>query len=148
MRIGVAIDGSDHALEALKTAIALSHSMKVPAELILIHVSIDSLASPIARGIDRDQVAAYLDELAQADLDHAAEQAQQSGLRHRVIRAHGPIVETLLNTITQESLDLLVLGHKGRGGLTDLLIGSVTNQMVQLSPVPVVVARKSNTSGA
>lgn len=148
MHIGIAVDGSEHALQALRTSIELARKMAAPVELCLIHVSFDSLASPVAREIDRHQVAEYLDQLAQADLQAAIELVAASGIAFRVIKAHGEVVPTLLSTIANEHLDLIVVGSKGRGGLADLLIGSVANRLTQLSPVPVVVVPKSTTRGA
>lgn len=148
MHIGIAVDGSEHALQALRTSIELARKMAAPVELCLIHVSFDSLASPVAREIDRHQVAEYLDQLAQADLQAAIGLVAASGIAFRVIKAHGEVVPTLLSTIANEQLDLIVVGSKGRGGLADLLIGSVANRLTQLSPVPVVVVPKSTTRGA
>lgn len=78
----------------------------------------------------------------------ATEQVAASGIAFRVIKAHGEVVPTLLSTIASEHLGLIVVGSKGRGGLADLLIGSVANRLTQLSPVPVVVVPKSTTKGA
>lgn len=148
MRIGIAVDGSEHALHALQTSLALARSMSGPVELVLVHVSYDSLASPVAREIDRRQVAEYLDQLAEADLQVAVEQLAETQLPFRVIKAHGEVVPTLLSTIDAEQFDLIVVGGKGRGNLADLLIGSVASRLTQLSPVPVLVVPKSTSTGA
>ena len=36
---------------------------------------------------------------------------------------------------------MIVMGSKGRGGIKRLLLGSVAERVVQLSPLPVTVAK-------
>jgi nucleotide-binding universal stress UspA family protein len=46
-----------------------------------------------------------------------------------------------LDLLKKEKFDLLVVGGKGRGTLTDLLLGSVATKLVNLSPIPVLVVK-------
>ncbi|HEU5023476.1 MAG TPA: universal stress protein [Spirillospora sp.] len=60
-------------------------------------------------------------------------------LRVTVALAVGPIIDAL-GTEAKGGLEL-VLGHRGRGGFADLLLGSVSLRMVGHSPVPLVIVR-------
>lgn len=49
--------------------------------------------------------------------------------------------EEILNSITTDDADLVVMGTHGRRGINLILFGSVAEQVVKKSPVPVVTVR-------
>ena len=58
----------------------------------------------------------------------------------RIVR-YGHPVEELCRYIRHGSIDLLVVGTRGRSRLHSLLVGSVTQRLVQLCPCPVLALR-------
>lgn len=55
----------------------------------------------------------------------------------------------ILAEIQSGNYDLVVMGAHGRGAFMDMLLGSVANKVVRLSPVPVLTVRlpKENAAG-
>src|SRR5262249_45829692 len=53
----------------------------------------------------------------------------------------GPIAPSLADLAGSGGFDLVVVGHRGRGGVRRALLGSVANRLVQISPRPVLVVR-------
>lgn len=49
--------------------------------------------------------------------------------------------ETLAKVAGDGDVDLVVVGHRGRGAVKRLLLGSVADRLVQISPKPVLVVR-------
>jgi nucleotide-binding universal stress UspA family protein len=141
MRIGIAIDGSENSLRALREAIRLGKMMKEPASLVLINVHLSALISPVARGIDRKQIESYMDQIAEEELADAKAIVAEAGLSAAIVKGHGEVAPTILETIKNEKIELLVLGGKGRSSVTDLLLGSVTTKLISLSPIPVIVVK-------
>jgi len=53
----------------------------------------------------------------------------------------------ILAEIQTGNYDLVVMGAHGRGAFMDMLLGSVANKVVRLSPVPVLTVRLPNNGG-
>ena len=75
--------------------------------------------------------------------DQAAYDMELQRVRARYPKAVGSIVtgeawEMLLSTARDIGADLIVLGTHGRRGVSRVLLGSVAEKVVRLSPVPVL----------
>jgi nucleotide-binding universal stress UspA family protein len=66
----------------------------------------------------------------------AAKVPTEVPLTHRLLS--GEPVTTLLEELRSRDYDLVVVGTHGRTGLTHVLVGSVAERLVRLSPVPVL----------
>lgn len=58
-------------------------------------------------------------------------------LEHRLL--NGEPVSVVLAEAGQPGYDVLVIGTHGRTGMTKLLLGSVTEKLIRLSPIPVLI---------
>lgn len=77
------------------------------------------------------------DELLKSILqDYNSDSAQ---IKCRV--AAGYPVETIIKTAKQEEVDLVVMGTRGLGPLTGLLLGSISQRVVQDAPCPVLLVK-------
>jgi nucleotide-binding universal stress UspA family protein len=53
----------------------------------------------------------------------------------------GAPAATLAKAASELNVDLLVVGHRGRGAVQRLLLGSVADRLTQISPSPLLVVR-------
>lgn len=65
--------------------------------------------------------------------------AGATDVAYDVRAVHGPPVKVMLDA--SKDADILVLGTRGRGGFTRLVLGSVADQCIRYGSVPVVVVR-------
>jgi nucleotide-binding universal stress UspA family protein len=141
MRIAIAVDGSDNSLRAVQHALTLAHQLKEVPSLVLINVHLSALISPVAKGIDREQIEQYMDQIAEEELAPAQKAVAAAHMQAKVMKGHGEVAPTILEIIKQEKIDMLIVGGKGRSSLTDLLLGSITSKLISVSPIPVLVVK-------
>ncbi|NJD31605.1 MAG: hypothetical protein FIB04_06940 [Gammaproteobacteria bacterium] len=73
--------------------------------------------------------------------------AEGAGLAQRAARlVEGDPVDALLDQVSRESADVLVLGTVARGPLGRLLIGSTTEQLMHLAPCDLLLVRPDGPS--
>ena len=77
-----------------------------------------------------------------ADLRQFTEaRARASGVEVTPRVGQGPVVTAILHEARALPADLIVVGTHGRGGLSELLLGSVAHKVVRSAPCPVLTVR-------
>lgn len=72
------------------------------------------------------------------ELAQFARPAEDAGLRLRLLVDEGFAVPRILANAQQLGAGLIVVGTRGEGGITRLVLGSVAEKIVRLAPCPVV----------
>jgi nucleotide-binding universal stress UspA family protein len=137
--IVAATDGSECADRAIDMASTLAKA--TGAKLVVITVG-DSLAGEDVRKLARAEggVGEALELITGQILQRARERAHQQGVSSiEVELGWGDPAETIIETARRRTADAIVLGRRGRGRLTGLLLGSVSQKLVSLAPCAVVV---------
>lgn len=136
----VAIDGSDGGERALRYA---SERAKLGgAKLILTYViewSPYSFNTPEENAERHKRREEEIDRATSGVVEPAAKQLAAEGIDYETIVRHGPPAETLIKLAESYGVQQIVIGRRGQSGIKSLLFGSVAGNLVQTSPVPVVV---------
>lgn len=136
-RILVGLDGSVGSAHALAWAIQLATALD--AEILATHVfqlTSTAVAYWLAPIMVPDQ---WLADLRRELEDEWAAPLKQGHVRYRTIFEAGVPAPTLINIAARERADLIVAGSRGLGGFGELLLGSVSHQLVMHARMPVVV---------
>jgi nucleotide-binding universal stress UspA family protein len=128
----VATDFSEPSRRALQEAATLATEHN--AQLSAIHVSPPDLAK------------ATFDNPPELDLEHPAAEQQIKALLDELKPAQkistfikqGHVALQVLSLIEDKAIDLLVIGTRGRGGLRQLALGSVADELLRVAPCPVM----------
>lgn len=71
------------------------------------------------------------------------DRCRRDGVPIRTLIWEGDPAESIVEAAIAEEVDLIVVGSHQRRGVDRLVMGSVSEQVVRTSPIPVVVARHS-----
>ena len=130
----VAVDGSTHSSRAVEQAVDLALSMD--AELTLISVGTMPIIFPSPYVVAPTN--AQLEQAAQAVLDDAKTKLPEDVSAAGVVRTGRPADE-IVSTAKEGHHDLIVMGARGRGAATSILLGSVSHAVLNLSPAAVLI---------
>lgn len=144
-KILVAYDGSTHSKKALEWAIDLSlqSSAQVIAVKVFETLGMSELFT-LSRAGQGAKMIALIAEMQEADkkmMEEAAEVGRKRGVQIAAEILEGNVSAKILEYATTNQVDLIVTGTKGHGVLDELLMGSVTRNLVSLSHVPVLVVK-------
>jgi nucleotide-binding universal stress UspA family protein len=144
-KILVAICFSEYCSEILGYAIQLARDLD--AELVLANVinvrDVEAISTIESRGYDL-HAEEYVRDLKVARGEQLATMIAESGFpreKAKIIIKVGHPFAKLLKAVTDEEVDLVVMGTKGRSNLPHLLVGSVADKMFRHCPVPVLSYR-------
>lgn len=133
MKILVAIDGSKSALQAVKYVRALAGQLANPPHITLLTVHDDTGLRHLTKHLPKGGLDDYFREISERDLKPARKLLDNAEIAHDMVIHFGHVVDEILKTADSGKFDLIVLGSKGRSGLSDLMIGSVAQRISALS---------------
>jgi nucleotide-binding universal stress UspA family protein len=139
MKLLVAVDLSVSAERVLERAEGIARALC--AKVWLLHVAEpepDFVGLKAGPPTERD----YFSERFHAEhrqLQAVADRWRKSGLDTTALLVQGPSAETILNQASEIEVDLIVVGSHGRGAMYQLLVGSVSEQVLHKSRWPVLV---------
>lgn len=145
--IVAAVDGSKNSMAAADYAVKMAE--KYGASLCVVNVqNMDQYLQSV--GLYR---LSYPD-LVRKKVEEAKAEAQKwfskiaKDAEERKVRIKTEVIDTPLSTVAtivgyadKQGADLIVIGTKGRSGITKLLLGSVASGVVTYAPCPVLVVK-------
>jgi nucleotide-binding universal stress UspA family protein len=141
MRILIPVDGSKSSLNAVKYAAKLAISLRTNDSITLVNVHDDHGLRRAKKILSTAEIDDYLRAVSDEDLKAARKHLTKEGLPFDAIVKQGHVSEEIVKTANSGKFDIVVIGSKGRSGIMDLLIGSVTQKVVASAKPPVVVVK-------
>lgn len=141
-KVLVGIDGSDHSFRAAQYALEISK--KYVAKLIAVTVTYMPAKSRMSQQ-EAIEVGAGLSEMDKAKtwFESFTQSARENkiDLKTELVNSQRPVDYVILEYAEKEGIDLIVIGTRGRSGLSKIVLGSVASRIVTYSHIPVLVVK-------
>ncbi|RRV69014.1 universal stress protein [Stutzerimonas stutzeri] len=141
-RLLVAYDGSDNSKRALQYVVDLARDTGMALQVHVVNVQHE----PIIYG--EYVTSAMIDELnnslmakSRSVLDEAAAMLQAGGLTCKTHTQLGNVAEQINDAVKRLGCDTVVMGTRGLGSFTGLVLGSVANRVIHEVSVPVLLVK-------
>ena len=136
-RILLAVDGSEHALNAAQYALELAQALG--AKILL-----TTVAKYETIVLDEPRFQTTVDqtkEKAEHRLAPVREMLDKAGVPYEPLILDGPTAEAIADAAEREAADLIIMGSKGHSNLSGLIFGSKAHTLLHIAPCPVLAIR-------
>ena len=145
-RILLPVDGSDCSKRACKYALELAK--KFDSEIVLLHafeLPIE-IASTIMGGYasassDTEDLRKSLEKFGNSVIQGIKKEVNFDKISVKELIKQGRPGQVIVDSLEEENISLIVMGSRGLGELTGLILGSVSSYVLQHSRKPVFITR-------
>jgi len=141
-KVLVPIDFSDYSKNSLRYAVNFAKQFN--AEIYLIYVVEPVIYPPdFSMGqIAIPSVNAEWDERAREELQNLAKTEIPEGVNVKTILKNGKPFLEIIDTASEENVDLIIIATHGHSGVEHILFGSTAEKVVRKAPCPVLTLRE------
>ncbi len=140
-KVLLAVDGSACSDRAVKWVIDVISSMTKPAQLHVVTVQPAINAGGIRSFVGNEAIETYQREEGDKCLASARKVLDAAKVAHTPHILLGPIGQSIADFAAQNGCDSIVMGTRGLGGVSGLVLGSVATQVIQVATVPVTLIK-------
>lgn len=139
----VGVDGSGHSQRALEWAMHEAAVRQVPLTVLTVNEAVRGYYTGMTVYADDQDRTEDARKLAQAETDEVLGRLDEPRPASVTVRAvHGFPVEELIDA--GKDADMIVVGSRGAGGFTRLMMGSVADQVAKHALCPVLIIPPEN----
>lgn len=141
-RIMVATDGSKPARKAIETGIDIAKLSG--AKIYAVYVVVPTIHSARNFGWEKAAMEHFRNEGKRAT-GFVEETAKAAGIEVESVLLEGHPADEIVKFAEQNDIEMIVMGTLGKTGLDRFLLGSVAENVVRHSKIPVLVVRGENS---
>lgn len=133
----LAVDGSSHALRAARVGADLARSLQANLRVVIAYDPVPPYLGEPQMSVAIHARMEEAEKILQAALDEIG--TIPGELKTEVLE--GPPAEAILAVAETRKNDLIIMGTRGLGRLTGMLLGSQSQKVVSNAPCPVLLVR-------
>jgi nucleotide-binding universal stress UspA family protein len=141
LKVLVPVDGSKNAERAVDYVLGLVANSKAPVELHVLNVQLPIVSGGVRMFFKGEEIESYYQDNGQEALRATRERLDQAGQTYVQKVSVGPIGETITAYAKEQHCDHIVMGTRGLGAISGMVLGSVATQVIHLAEVPVTLVK-------
>ena len=141
LKLLVATDGSDNANRVIDHVIKQAGRYREPVEVHLLNVQLPLAGVNIKLFISREDLNAYYHDESMAALKSGREKLDAAGIKHTFHIGVGGPAEVIVQYAEDKQCEQIVMGSRGLGTVSNLVLGSVATKVISLAKVPVLLVK-------
>ncbi len=141
-KILVTTDGSEQSMKTIDEAIRVALPMGAEVTVLSVIEDTDSMnyASSIPKDVikqvKQDQVKYYTEAV-----EKAKKKLEEKGVKAKTLVSKGYPVDVICNTAEKDKFNLIILGRRRLTKIQGLILGSVSNKVVQYAKTNVMIVK-------
>ncbi|KGX88019.1 universal stress protein [Pontibacillus litoralis] len=136
----VAIDGSSHAMLALKEAIYLASCSNKKVVIVHVQPSIEPLHMQLF--VKREDIREYQEQMAMEALKPAIELLKDNRIEFDTVARIGYASREICNVAQELDAHYIFVGSRGQGPIKGQVLGSVSNGVLHQAHCPVMIVKE------
>ena len=141
MNILLPVDGSENSLRAVRHVIAMKDLFRDAILVHLLNMQAQIVSGAVKMFISQQQLNDYYREEGMKALAAARALLDNSGIEYEYHIGVGEIAATIVSYARDKHCQQIVMGSRGGGGFSGVLLGSTAIRVAQLSEVPVLLVK-------
>ena len=138
----VPVDGSDASARAVTKFVSMLGWYAGPVEVHLLNVQPEiPYGGRVSGYLGKEMITKFHQEEGLAALQPARSLLDAAGVAYRYHIGVGEPADVICRYAEDQSCDHIVMGTRGLGTVSNLILGSVATRVVHLSPVPVLLLK-------
>lgn len=140
MKILLPVDGSAQSDRAVRHVIATVRNCE-DREIHLVNVQAPIDAPEVRSHMTAGEIEAMQETRGGDTLASARALLEAAGIAYTPAVLLGPVAETLARYASEQRCEKIVMGSRGLGAISSVLLGSVTQRLLQLTDLPVTLVK-------
>jgi len=134
------VDGSENSSRAVQRAIELSKESG-SAKLLLVTAYPPIVSGNVKSYFSAGDIQAFYREEGEKALKPAKALLDTAGVSYEEEVLIGPVAQTIADYAKKKQADTIIMGTRGLGTVTGMVLGSVTTKVLSLVDIPVLLVK-------
>jgi len=135
------IDGSETCLRAVDYVIKVAQQLSEAPVVHLLTVRAPIPYANVATAVGQDTLNRFYREEGEAALKPAGEHLDAARIKYSSHIIVGDPAEIVVRFASEQDVDQIIMGTRGLGAVSNLLLGSVASKVIHLAKVPVTLVK-------